>query len=164
MKKLIIVNGTMGSGKSSLCNELLKQLNNAIWLDGDWCWMMNPWNISDENKKMVIDNITHLLNNYLTNNSFEYVLFSWVLNKKEILDLLLDKLENNSFKLFVFTVTCSENIIEERLKRRGLSDTIIKDAIGRLGDYFQMESIFINSSKSMENNVEKISEIIKSDS
>jgi predicted ABC-type ATPase len=112
MKKLIIVNGTMGSGKSTLCHHLLKQLNNAVWLDGDWCWMMNLWNISEENKKMVIDNITHLLNNYLTNNSFEYVLFSWVLNKKEILDLLLDKLGTNSFKLFVFTVTCSENTIE----------------------------------------------------
>lgn len=36
MKKLIIINGTMGVGKSTVCKQLLKILAPGVWLDGDW--------------------------------------------------------------------------------------------------------------------------------
>ena len=55
MKKLIIINGTMGVGKSTVSKELNQRLKKSIWLDGDWCWMMNPWDFSEENKSMVLD-------------------------------------------------------------------------------------------------------------
>jgi len=29
------VNGTMGVGESTVCQELYMQLQNAVWLDGD---------------------------------------------------------------------------------------------------------------------------------
>ncbi len=72
MKKLIIINGTMGVGKSTVCNILLDTLKPSVYLDGDWCWNMNPFVVSEENKKMVINNITHLLKSYLENSGFEY--------------------------------------------------------------------------------------------
>ncbi|WP_178382852.1 AAA family ATPase, partial [Paenibacillus sp. P46E] len=53
MKKFIVISGTMGVGKTTISKELLESLNNAIWLDGDWCWMMNPWVINEENIRMV---------------------------------------------------------------------------------------------------------------
>lgn len=64
MKNLIIINGTMGVGKSTVCKELNKRLIRSVWLDGDWCWMMNPWVVNDENKKMVVQNINFLLRNF----------------------------------------------------------------------------------------------------
>ncbi len=54
IKKLIIINGTMGVGKTAISKELNKKLNNSVWLDDDWCWMMNPFTVNDENKNMVI--------------------------------------------------------------------------------------------------------------
>ncbi len=54
IKKLIIINGTMGVGKTATSKELNKKLNNSVWLDDDWCWMMNPFTVNDENKNMVI--------------------------------------------------------------------------------------------------------------
>ncbi|MEN6413352.1 MAG: AAA family ATPase [Veillonellales bacterium] len=71
MKKLIIVNGTMGVGKSTVCQLLLDKLKPGVYLDGDWCWNMNPFIVSDENKAMVLDNIVHLLKNYLSNSGYE---------------------------------------------------------------------------------------------
>jgi broad-specificity NMP kinase len=59
MKELIIINGTMGIGKSVTCKELNRKLDKSVWLDGDWCWMMNPFIVNDENKQMVEDNIMH---------------------------------------------------------------------------------------------------------
>lgn len=44
----------MGVGKTATSKELNKKLNNSVWLDGDWCWMMNPFTVNDENKNMVI--------------------------------------------------------------------------------------------------------------
>ncbi|AJD25562.1 AAA domain protein [Clostridium botulinum] len=54
IKKLIIINGTMRVGKTATSKELNKKLNNSVWLDDDWCWMMNPFTVNDENKNMVI--------------------------------------------------------------------------------------------------------------
>ena len=74
-KQLILVGGAMGVGKSAVCRELLRQLTPGVWLDGDWCWNMNPFVVSEENKRMVLSNITHLLRAYLNNSSYRYVLF-----------------------------------------------------------------------------------------
>jgi broad-specificity NMP kinase len=81
MKKLIVVNGTMGVGKSAVCKSLNGVLNHSVWLDGDWCWMMNPWIVNDENRAMVENNITYQLRSFLTNSTFEHVIFSWVLHR-----------------------------------------------------------------------------------
>lgn len=61
-KKLIIINGTIGVGNTAVCSSLYKKIQRCVWLDGDSCWMMNPWprTISEENKRMVEDNVTHL--------------------------------------------------------------------------------------------------------
>lgn len=56
-KKLVIVNGAMGVGKTTTCKELSKKLQNSVWLDGDWCWMINQFVVNEENKCMVINNI-----------------------------------------------------------------------------------------------------------
>ena len=61
MKKLILVGGTMGVGKSSVCRALHQRLTPSVWLDGDWCWNLNPFEVTEETKAMAMDNIAHLL-------------------------------------------------------------------------------------------------------
>lgn len=41
-KKLLVINGTMGSGKTEISKEIFQNLSNCAWLDGDWCWMITP--------------------------------------------------------------------------------------------------------------------------
>lgn len=47
MKKLILISGTMGIGKSTITEELSKQTKQSVYLDGDWCWMMNPFIVNE---------------------------------------------------------------------------------------------------------------------
>jgi broad-specificity NMP kinase len=75
MKKLIIINGTMGIGKSTVSNLLFKRLHQSVYLDGDWCWNMNPFVVTVENEQMVINNITYLLKSFLENSNYKYVVF-----------------------------------------------------------------------------------------
>ena len=60
MKKLIIINGTMGVGKSTVSELLLKETENSI-SDSDRCWNMNPFTVNEENIEMVLKNIIFLL-------------------------------------------------------------------------------------------------------
>lgn len=51
----------MGVGKTTVCRRLKVLLPNSVFLDGDWCWDMHPFQITEETKAMVLDNICHLL-------------------------------------------------------------------------------------------------------
>jgi len=75
MKTIYIIGGTMGVGKTTACQLLKKSLQNSVFLDGDWCWDMNPFQVTDETKRMVVDNICYLLNNYIGCSVYENVIF-----------------------------------------------------------------------------------------
>ena len=38
MKTLYLIGGTMGVGKTTVSQQLKKDLANSVFLDGDWCW------------------------------------------------------------------------------------------------------------------------------
>lgn len=65
MKKIYLIGGTMGVGKTTLCQKLKKELSNAVFLDGDWCWDSEPFQVTEETKSIVMDNITYVLNNFI---------------------------------------------------------------------------------------------------
>ena len=65
MKKLFIIGGTMGVGKSTVSQILKRKLPNSVFLDGDWCWDASPFQVTPETKEMVVKNIWAVLNNFL---------------------------------------------------------------------------------------------------
>ena len=149
-KKLIIVNGTSCTGKTAVCRNLYKKIHRCVWLDGDWCWMMNPWpqTIPEESKRMVEDNITHLLRNFLTHPYFDYVVFCWVIHHEFIFNLILDPLKDLEFELIKVTLTCSEEELRSRIcdnDSRSPDETWVQDAIQRLKMYDSMNTIKIDT-------------------
>lgn len=165
-KKLIIINGTMGVGKSATCKELNKNLNNSVWLDGDWCWMMNPFTVNDENKQMVMNNITHLLRSFLTNSSFQYVVFSWVIHMENIFDSILQELKDLDFEVYKITLICSEEALKKRIlkdiKLNLREEELINRSIARLELYRNMDTVKIDTTDmSILETVNKIMKIIQ---
>jgi chloramphenicol 3-O-phosphotransferase len=150
-KKLILVNGTMGVGKTAACKELNKALSGSVWLDGDWCWMMNPFIASDYNKRMVEENIGFLLRSFLNNPSYEYVIFDWVIDREEIYDVILEQLRECSFELYKITLQCSESELRRRIAKDLLngdrSEEGLRDSLSRQGLYDKIRSTKIDTSK-----------------
>ena len=150
MKKLLIINGTMGVGKSTVCNILLEKLAPGVYLDGDWCWNMNPFIVSEENKKMVENNITYLLKSYLDNSGYEYIIFCWVIHKEDIFKQLLEPLINYDYELYKFSLVCSETALKNRLEmdvQKGIRKAdVIDRSIQRLKLYNNMDTIKIDVS------------------
>ena len=46
MKRLVIVGGTMGVGKTTTCKALKRRLAPCAFLDGDWCWDMELFRVT----------------------------------------------------------------------------------------------------------------------
>lgn len=65
MKTLYMIGGTVGVEKTTVCKQLKRDLQNSVFLDGGWCWDASLFQVSDETKAMVIDNICYLLNSFL---------------------------------------------------------------------------------------------------
>jgi len=117
MKRLIVINGTMGVGKTATCKELNKRLNNSVWLDGDWCWMMDPFIVNEENKKMVKENIVFLLNNFMNNSNIENIIFNWVIHDESIMEEILLGLKNIGYDLEKITLICSKSALKARISK-----------------------------------------------
>jgi len=161
VKKLIIINGTMGTGKTTICKILYKKLNNSVWLDGDWCWMMNPFKVTEENKRMAEDNITYLLNNFLENPDFEYVIFSWVMHNENIFDVLLEKLQKNEFQRYKISLVCSPEELKKRMLKDGREEKDIEMSLGRLKSYERMNTIKVDTTNTaVEKTVNEIVNIV----
>lgn len=146
MKKLIVVNGPNGFGKSAVCRSLKGVLNHSICLDGDWCWMMNPWIVNDENRAMVENNITYQLRSFLTNSTFEHVIFSWVLHREEILQGLLKRLDDLEFDTQTITLISSETALRQRMEQDHRPEEQILSSIERLCLYRNMGTTKIDTS------------------
>lgn len=84
-----------------------KALPAAVYLDGDWCWRMDPFIVDEENKAMVVDHIVHLLRGFLTNSHFENVIFCWVIHQETIFDSILKPLADLRFQLEKITLMLS---------------------------------------------------------
>ena len=80
MKKLYLIGGTMGVGKTTTCQVLKRKLDRSVFIDGDWCWDMHPFIVDEETKTMVMNNIVYQLNN--AKGEF---LKSFIMNYKECL-------------------------------------------------------------------------------
>lgn len=150
MKKLIIINGTMGVGKSTVSSLLFKMLRPSVYLDGDWCWNMNPFVVTDENKKMVIDNITYLLKSFLANSSYEYIIFCWVIHQEEIFKLIVDPFSDFAVEVYKISLVCSPNALRNRMQRdveNGVREVeSIESSIARIPLYDQMDTVKIDVS------------------
>lgn len=147
-KKLILIGGPMGVGKTTLGKYLVeKKLNNAVFLDGDWCWYMHPWTFNEENKAMVLRNIQFLLNSYIANSQFETIVFVWVMHQQAIVDDILSGLQGD-FDVYSYSLIPSEKELTKRFEKdikQGIrSPEALPGAIDRIKMYQDVDSIKID--------------------
>ncbi|RIJ64879.1 nucleotide kinase [Rummeliibacillus sp. TYF005] len=151
MKNLIFINGTMGVGKTTTSKELKKILPRCVFLDGDWCWDMSPFIVTEETINMVINNISYLLNNYISCSEYENVVFCWVMHEQSILDDVLSRLNKNDCNLHKFSLVCSEKALISRVTRdiqQGIRNSeVIERSVPRLKNYTKMDTKKIDVSE-----------------
>lgn len=117
----------MGIGKSTICNQLNQDLDHSVFLDGDWCWNMDPFIVNQDTKNMVLDNITHCLNNFIHTPGIENIIFCWVMHKQDIIDQIIQKLDTEGVDIHLISLICEkEELIKSMLIDRRDNQTIRK--------------------------------------
>jgi len=117
----------MGIGKSTICNQLNQDLDHSVFLDGDWCWNMDPFIVNQDTKNMVLDNTTHCLNNFIHTPGIENIIFCWVMHKQDIIDQIIQKLDTEGVDIHLISLICEkEELIKRMLIDRRDNQTIRK--------------------------------------
>lgn len=118
-KKLIIVTGSPCVGKTTVTDTLFTCYENSAFFDGDWAWCVNPFSINDKRIRNGDKTMSFALSTYL-NLDFDYVFFSTVIAvDKTIRENILKDITARDFSVIGFTLTCSEETLLERHKKRG---------------------------------------------
>lgn len=165
MKHLLLINGTMGAGKSTVCRELNKALSNSVWLDGDWCWMADPFVVNESTKTMVMDNIQHLLRNFLLQEAYEHVIFCWVMDEEKILNEIEAGLQDIDCKITRITLRLQDETLKQHLQtdiEQGMRKPgCIQQSLNRQKKYEALQSIKVDiDGLSVQDVICKIKKII----
>lgn len=133
MKRLYLIGGSMGVGKTATCQTLKNYLPNSVFLDGDWCWDMHPFVVTDETKRMVMGNICFLLNSFLKCSAYDNVIFCWVMHEQDIINEIIDRLDLDPLNHEVHPVSlvATPAALNERLLKDVADGLRTADVIGR---------------------------------
>lgn len=139
----------MGIGKTTVCQHLKKELFNSVFLDGDWCWDASPFQVTDETKGMVLDNITHVLNNFIRCSAYENIIFCWVMHEQSIIDAILEKLDLSDCRVRSISLIAGEKAVRERIASdiaKGIrTPDAMERSLARLPLYQKLNTIKIDT-------------------
>ncbi|CDX00005.1 Shikimate kinase [Desulfitobacterium hafniense] len=140
----------MGVGKTATCQILKQKLNNSAFLDGDWCWDMHPFQVTEETKRMVIQNICFLLNNFIRCSAYENIIFCWVMHQQAIIDDILSQLDTVNCTVHSISLICSEQALRTRLEKDVASgiraEDVVKRSIERIPLYEKLNTCKVDVS------------------
>lgn len=132
-KKLIVIVGPNGVGKSTTAKALLARYTKGAFVDSDWCRVINPFSFTQETKETVICNIFCLIHNYMLCKDVNYVIFTYGFHgeRKSIFDEVLCRLqeEGDCFELTLVILKCTLNENIRRMKADGREENRIKRGI-----------------------------------
>lgn len=150
LKKLYLIGGCMGVGKTSTCQILKTKLPNSIFLDGDWCWSMHPFQVTPETKKMVLENITFLLNNFIHCSVYENIIFCWVMHEQCIIDDILSRLDTTGCQVYSISLICSREVLIRRLQKdvddKIREEDVIAHSLEKISLYEKLETVKVDVS------------------
>lgn len=151
MKNLFLIGGTMGVGKTATCQVLKQKRNNSVFLDGDWCWDMHPFQVTEETKQMVLENICFLLNNFIRCSAYENIIFCWVMHQQAIINNILSRLDTANCKVHYISLICSETALRTRLQKdvdAGIrTEDVVQRSIERILLYQELNTCKVDVSE-----------------
>ena len=149
MKTLYLIGGTMGVGKTAVSQQLKKDLPNSVFLDGDWCWDASPFQVTEETKAMVTDNICYLLNNFLRCSAYENIIFCWVMHEQFIIDSIVERLNIENCNIKCISLMTDEATLRNRLEADVIAgmrtEDVIEKSIARISKYQSLNTIKIDT-------------------
>ena len=116
---IIIINGSVGVGKSSVADELHRKFDKSINLDGDSLGDVHPFKIYDEQRIQYLYRTLELLVAFHQENGYSNFVINYVFESPDSLKELLDLLIPLDPSIKTYWLTCRAKEEASRIKGRG---------------------------------------------
>jgi len=118
MKRLILVCGANGIGKSTACKNLVEIFPSSAYIDSDYCRYMSPFSFSKEEMAVVVSNISNMMINYFKLSTINNVIFQYGFHgvRRQIFNDILFLLNESNIK-YEFCPIILECSLEENIRR-----------------------------------------------
>lgn len=117
---LIIINGTVGVGKSTTAEALHWKFDRSVYIDGDSIGNVNPFEIYDDARVDHLYRTLALLIGFHQKHGYQNFVFNYVFESNDSLEQLLDLLRPLDSSIHVYWLTCEAKEREQRIRgRRG---------------------------------------------
>jgi predicted kinase len=111
---IVIINGSVGVGKSLVSWELQSKFDKSIMLDGDYIGAVHPFEIYDEKRTQYLyDTLQHLVNFHLS-HGYEHFVINYVFESAKSLENLIKRFDHTGLEIHCFWLTAS---LDEQRKR-----------------------------------------------
>ena len=115
---IIIINGSLGVGKSSVSEELHWKFDKSVYLDGDHIGDVHPFEIYDEARIDHLYKTLALLVGFHQQHGYPNFVINYVFESPDSLEDLLNRLRPLDPNLHTYWLTCDPAEQAERIRRR----------------------------------------------
>ncbi|MFK7801413.1 MAG: hypothetical protein AB8G95_07270 [Anaerolineae bacterium] len=115
---IVIINGSVGVGKSSTSWQLAARFEKSFMLDGDFIGAVHPFEIYDQDRVAYLyKTLAHLIEFHQSNGYTDFVI-NYVFEEPSQLTRLTDRLGELDKNIHAFWLTCDEAIQTQRVIER----------------------------------------------
>jgi chloramphenicol 3-O-phosphotransferase len=115
---IIVINGSLGVGKSSVAEELHGKFDKSVHLDGDYIGNVHPFEIYDQTRIDHLYRTLELLIGFHQKNGYHNFVINYVFESPDSLQDLLDLLRPLDSSIHTYWLTCVEHEQAKRIQGR----------------------------------------------
>lgn len=119
---VIILNGSIGVGKTSTSWALNSKISKSVMIDGDYFGAVNPFNLQDPSRLSYLYSVIAQMITFHKSNGYEHFIINYVFESKEELNELIDKINIKKEQIFPFFLVCSPAEQAKRIRKRANSN------------------------------------------
>ena len=112
--KVIIINGPMGVGKTTVGRYITDRYPGTAFIDGDWCMDIHPFVGNRETRTMAVDNILHMIGNYRNCPACDRAVLVWLMDDPVILRRITEGLSELQSEVRYVTLICGRETLISR--------------------------------------------------
>lgn len=125
MKKVSIIFGAPGIGKTTTAKILYQKIHNSQYIDVDDLWRIHPFIVNEENKTLVETNLKHLYHSFLNHQTLIHLIVTWVVPTEGLKNLMLEWFKDchvHFYRLVASKETYVKRLLEDERDKDRFND------------------------------------------
>ncbi len=119
---IIIINGSLGIGKTQTSWALVRRYPRAVMLDADYVAEFHPFDYYNDEHLAYAHATLRVLTAHHVSHGFQHFVINWVFETPLQLEQLKRLLNDLGLPIYAFRLVCAPDEIERRVRRRNLPD------------------------------------------